>query len=496
MSHQDRDGRTSFPFHFQALKDAFLWLVDTADLSAIHFRVDCTWSTLGLIFAALLWSWSDEKTLKERFFTARKICFKALGKLALGKVNAKKANAKKAKAKRARPKEPAGSYQAFVKLLRTWTPRLVLQLMVVLRQRMRTALAERMLIANFEIFAVDGSRVGLPRTESNESRFSPRKALKKKGGKGAKRRKRTARRAQAKRSRDKKADSPQIWLTVMWHVATGLPWDWRTGASDSSERDHFRDMIASLPKGALATADAGFVGYECWKKVIDSGRHFLVRVGSNVRLLKNLGYAKHKPGLVYLWPDKAAAKRMPPLVLRLVVVRHRRKPWHLVTSVLDQKQLSDKQVAEIYGLRWGIEVFYRHFKQTFERRKLRSKAADNAQVEVVWSLLGLWAIGLHAQSVLAAAGIPARRISVAGLLLAYRRAMHEYKSHPDPGESLLELLQRAVIDNYKRGPKASREYPRKKQEAAIGPPKVSPATKKQILLAGQIKNEMRAGLTA
>ncbi len=142
----------------------------------------------------------------------------------------------------------------------------------------------------------------------------------------------------------------------MWHVGTGLPWDWRTGPTDSSEREHLGQMIESLPKGSLITADAGFVGYEYWKEIINSGRDLLVRVGSNVRLLKKLGYVREKRGLVYLWPDQVAAKRMPPLVLRLVVVHEGRRPCYLVTSVLDHKQLSDKQVAQIYRLRWGIET--------------------------------------------------------------------------------------------------------------------------------------------
>jgi len=279
-------------------------------------------------------------------------------------------------------------------------------------------------------------------------------------------------------------------------VGTGLPWDWRIGPSDSSEREHFRQMIGTLPKGALVTADAGFVGYHYWKEVIDSGRQFLIRVGSNVRLLKKLGYVRQKRNIVYLWPDEVAAKRKPPLVLRLLAVHDGRKPCYLVTSVLDEKQLSDKQMAEIYRLRWGIEVFYRNFKQTFERRKLRSKSADNAAVEAEWSLLGLWAMGLHAQLVLAPKGIPTRRISVAGVLRAYRTPMREYKSHPDPGESLTELLGRAVIDTYQRGSKASRDYTRQKQETPPGPPKVFEATKKQIILAKQIKNELALGLSA
>ena len=140
-------------------------------------------------------------------------------------------------------------YQAFMKMLRTWTASLVLQLMVVFRERMRTALPDQLTIAGFEVFAVDGSRLEVPRTESNESRFSPRSTQKRRRGKGAKRRKSALRRDRAKRSRAKKANSPQIWLTVMWHVGTGLPWDWRTGPSDSSERDHLRQMIESFPSG-------------------------------------------------------------------------------------------------------------------------------------------------------------------------------------------------------------------------------------------------------
>src|SRR5262249_44220996 len=232
MSHQDRDGRTSFLFHFQALADAFSWLVKTADLSAIQFRGDCTWSPLGLIFAALLWAWSDERTLGDRFSTARKICFKALGNAALGTGTAKKAKDRK----------PAVSYQAFMKMLGTWTICLSLQLRGAFRERMRTALPGRVLVASFEVFAVDGSRLELARTESNESRFSPRSARSapKRRSKGAKRRKPASRRDRAERSRAKKANSPQMWLTIMWHVASGLPWDWRARAPPTTERRRIR----------------------------------------------------------------------------------------------------------------------------------------------------------------------------------------------------------------------------------------------------------------
>src|SRR4051812_7604546 len=476
MSHQGQTVHTEPAPHHQDLKVVLHWLLAYTDFSDVAFRDTCTWTPRGLTAAALLWAWSGEAALTERFDSARKIAIRALG---LGELTAQ-------------------TYQAFLKMLRAWTATLAVALVVALRRRMRGDLADRFLVGGYAVFGVDGSRLELPRTESNEARFAPapRRRSKSKSKSKPKSKSKRRRRSMAAAARAKKADSPQMWLTTMWHVGTGLPWDWRLGPSDSSERDHLRQMIAALPAGALVTADAGFVGYEYWKALLDSGRQLLIRVGANVRLLKGLGYARERAGLVYLWPDREAARRRPPLVLRSVVARGRRHPVYLVTSVLDEETLSDGQIIEIYTLRWGIELFYRHFKQTFGRRELRSHRGENAEVEATWSLLGLWSLGLHAQVELAYDGIPASRVSVAGLLRAYRAAMREYRSRPGPGESLWERLSEAVIDAYERTNKASRDYPRKKREHAIGAPEIRPATELEIEIARQIKDAHPTRLTA
>jgi hypothetical protein len=472
MSHQDTDGHSGSAPQHQALKQALDWLLNVAPLSKVCFRKECTWTPKALIFAAMLWAWSDEKTLTDRFAVARKIV------IAMAILR----------------RRPAKSYQAFLKMLKTWTLTLTMALQAAFRHRMQADLAERFTVQGFQVFGVDGSRLELPRTESNERRFSPASARRKR--KPKQRRRARSKKARARRAHQKKIDSPQMWLTTMFHVGTGLPWDWRTGPSDSSERAHFQQMIDVLPARALVTADAGFAGYEYWKALIESERHLLIRVGANVRLLKKLGYVKEKKGVVYLWPDREAARNQPPLALRLVVARGGRHPVYLVTSVLEETVLSDRQVVEIYALRWGVELFYRHFKQTFERRKLRSHTADHAELEATWSLLGLWAMALHAEVQLARERVPARRMSVAKILSAYRKSMREYKSRPDPGESLRELVSKALIDPYKRTKKSSRDYPRKKHGHAIGAPQIRNATKDQIKTAREIRDQPVLGLTA
>jgi hypothetical protein len=476
MSHQDNAGDSGSHFNHQSLKGALDWLLSKSCLASIGFREDCTWTPRALVMCALLWVWSDEKTLHDRFSKARKIACRMCPWL----------------------EAPAKSYQAFIKLLQHWTGTLAEAVRNVFRAQMQKRLPDRFRIAGFIPFAVDGSRFALPRTLSHEQAYTNTKKKKRKKAKqnAARKKRMTKKQKAAARAHQKKVASPQLWITTLWHLGCGLPWAWRLGPSDSSEREHMRQMMLELPSGALLVADAGFASYDLWQSLVALQCQLVMRVGSNVRLLRKLGYSKQRHGLVYLWPNRAAAKGQPPIVLRLVVIHNGRHPVYLVTTVLDERRLSDRQVIEMYRRRWGIELFYRHVKQTYELRKLRSRAADNAPIEAEWALLGLWAMALYAQCHLKPRAIPPSCIAMAGVLKAFRTPMREYKSRPDPGEDLHSLLDIAIIDGYQRVSKTSRDYPRKKQETAAGPPRIITATKAQIKKAREIWREMRLGLTA
>jgi hypothetical protein len=479
MSHQDFQGSAdrmhagrshSERLNAECLKVALQWLFVGVGWSVIGFRGDCTWSPALLSSTALLWAWSGETTLVERFHTARRIALFLFPPLIA----------------------PAGSYQAFTKILRKWTGPLVELIRGALRRRMQQSLGACWEFGGFVMFGVDGSRVDLPRTVSHENAYAAsRKAKKKSGGnQGPKQKRRQKeRRPSGANGHSRKADSPQMWLTTMWHAGTGLPWEWCTGPSDSSERGHLLQMLLGLPLAALIAADAGFVGYEYAKAILDSGRQLLVRVGSNVKLLRQLGYARESAGTVYLWPNRAASKQQPPLVLRLVVAHNGRHPIYLITSLLSKSACSDQQILDLYSRRWGIELFYRTLKQTFGRRKLRSTNAENAEVEIQWSLLGLWTMSLYALVQTTKQDIAPHRLSAAKLLRSFRRMLRDYLHPAKRGHSLCALLADAVIDPYIRQNKTARNYPRKKQESPPKPPHITTATNTQRQRAQEIVNK-------
>ncbi len=461
MSHRDSHVR----LNAVCLRQCLRWLLAGVRWSTITFRKDCSWTPKTLASAALLWAWSDELTLGERFFSVRKITMHVTNQ----------------------QQQLAKTYQAFTKILKRWTDDLVLLLTLALRERMRENLPKHWQVSGLVMFGVDGSRIELPRTRSHEQAYSS--VRHRRQGKN-----RYGKRLAAKDVQ--KANSPQLWVTTMWHAGTGLPWDWRIGPADSNERAHLGEMLPDLPSGALVAADAGFVGYAGLSEIVAQGFDVLLRVGANVRLLKELGWVRESAGTVYLWPDEASRRRQQPLTLRLVVAHNGKHPIYLVTSILSPRKLTDRQVVELYAKRWGIELFYRHLKQTFQRRKLLSASAPNARIEIQWSLVGLWAMALYALVEATRCGIPPGRLSFAQLLRAFRRTMRDYL-HPTKKESrLCERLRQAIIDPYIRKNKESRNHPLKKKERPPGAPVILRATSRQKKLAKMIKSQVRKGLTA
>jgi len=469
MPHQDTDQVTT---NAKDLQEALEWLLPEGTFSDITFRNQSIWNPMTLIFTALMWCWSGKSTLTKRFAEAQKIV-----------------------ARNAPDEEqPGKSYTGFLKRLAHWSTKLKERVIAEFRRTMQEELIDHFLVGGWMVLAGDGSRTATPRTSSNETRFAAKKKPKRKAKKPTAHQKRLQKARQRKQkkqtaeSRAKKASTPQIWLTVLYHVGLGLPWDWRRGPSDSSERGHLLEMAKGLPEKSLITMDAGFVGYDFWQELNQAGVAFVARVGSNVRLLKNLGYVRSERDIVYVWPDKARKKQQPPLVLRLHAFSGAKEEVYLVTNVLDEHSLSTSQMRDIYQARWGVETYYRDFKQTFGRAKLLSKTADNAQLELDWSLIGLWAICLYGTAQHIANGIPPKWRSVANLLHAFRLPMEQAKCEPDDGEDLLHLVAIALKDDYQRkSSKASRNSPRKKQKHKIGTPIFINATKEQQTEAKNIK---------
>jgi Transposase DDE domain len=230
----------------------------------------------------------------------------------------------------------------------------------------------------FTALGCDGSSLDCPRVEELERRLDP--PLKAQG-------------------------APQVWVTALVHLRTGLLWSWHLGKGYNRERSHLRALLGTLPAAALVVADAGYNGYELAQAIIASGAAFLIRATAKDMLYTEqpLSLADFTTGEVLCWPKHLREKNRLPLRVRLIRLRGN-KPnqdvW-LLTNVLEPERLSTEMASRYYRWRWENEGLFRTYKRTLTKFKVMSRTIALVHREVEGALLAtqlLLAQGVRAVS--------------------------------------------------------------------------------------------------
>jgi hypothetical protein len=336
------------------------------------------------------------------------------------------------------------------------------------------------------LLGFDGSRATTPRTVSNETAFcAPNYGQ----GKTAKyRRKKT--KGMRRRQNEKnpsEPQAPQVWITMMWHMSLRLPWTWRLGPSNSSERGHVMEMLEQekFPQDTLFCGDAGFVGYDFWKAILKAGGNFLVRVGANVSLLSETADVKRVGGgIVLCWPKGKMNSGEEPLRLRLVRVKIGKTKMWMLTSVLDCQELPVKKIIQYYKMRWGVEVEYRGLKQTSDKGILRCRNSARVYAELDWSIRAM----AFAELIALREQLPKddesqtdpeqdydpKDRSLANTIRALRKCMRNLNQDVDPSSDLLSQLAEALVQKYhNHTDKRARYRPPNPDKKPLGDPTVT-----------------------
>jgi len=264
---------------------------------------------------------------------------------------------------RPKRKAPGRSVNGYLMALRRLPYRALVALRTAVRRQIRKELGHWEEIAGWIAFAVDGSRLQLPRSEINERTWGC----------------------------NREAEAPNLWVTAILTLATGVTYDWCFGPGKSSERAHLLRMLSALPLGCLIVGDIGFCGYDQITAIIGQGRHVLIRCCSTTQLLTEGELTPSCNGWkVWLWPNNK--RQQQPLELRAIKIKEpgHKEPIWLLTDIMDARQLSKAAARELYKARWNIEIdVFRALKQTLGKAKLMGKTPAIVLREAELALLGL-----------------------------------------------------------------------------------------------------------
>jgi Transposase DDE domain len=403
------------------------------------------WALQPLLFTVLCMTWCLGDSQPERFETAR--AFYVV-------VHPKR-------------RRPGKSFQGFQKALKAVPCSLLRVVADLLRKQLLRRFGSLLHTDGWFVLGCDGTRLRAPRCEELEQRL---------GDSGG----------------DDKAGSnpPQVWLTVVVHLASGVPWAWLPGKGDASERNHLLRMCRWLPKAALIVTDAGYQSYALAREIANH-LFFLMRVSVQTtfyvpdtnletsadknRQVTQAEMEKWTDGEVYYWPKKEGQQQgNEPIKVRLIRIaaKKRKNDVWLVTNVLDTTRLPVEMASKFYRMRWENEGFFRTYKRTMNKLKLSGRTVATVHREVLGSLLAVQI--LLAQGMAARLAMRNKRVATSArqLVLLVRREMNEALR----GRTRRGFLQRAAgcqrEQRSRTSKKQKREWVGRKAPKALHPPKI------------------------
>jgi len=395
--------------------------------AALPGRKASRWQAQPLVFVLLAMTWCTGDSAPERFETARAFYVAT-------------------HPRRRRPGATcAGSHRALARV----PARALRVAAAAVRGRLAQARGRALGVDGFLPFGCDGSRVACPRGAELERRLPS-------GSTGE--------------------ATPQVWVTALVHLGTGLLWAWRLGKGDADERQRLRQLLAALPPRALLVADAACPAYDVLRALNGAGRAFLIRLPSRAPLYvpDKPALKKYREGPVYYRPAREQRKGRPPIPVRLVRLRRRDADVCLITNVLDERRLPRKAAGKFSRWRWRNGGLFRTYKGALKKVKLCSRTVAQVRRELEGSLLAVQLLLAQGALALHRAGeadvLPSPRQVLAAIRAEVRDITGAYLG-PRQRRTYWQRLEQARRDSERRKDKARRPWPGRLPPRPPRPPK-------------------------
>ena len=288
------------------------------------------------------------------------------------------------------------------------------------------------------VFAVDGSRANVQRSEALWERY---------GG-------------------DSKGGCPQVLLSTLFDVVSKVPHDVAVAPYGSDERQLLLGHLDRLRAGDLLVLDRGYPSFEVLCHLEGRGLDFAMRVRtqSGFPAVTRFVESGRRDGRIEITvPQDYRMKDVPPVSVRAVRIERRGAEPMVVLTSLPRRRFPIKAIRELYAMRWRIESYYQVVKGGyFGQGQFHAKTPDGVEQEVYAQAL-LVALSRHLMAGASAThAVPYEEVGEKAALLAVADDLTRLllTQRPADAAALLEhLLDR--IARHRVKPRPGRSYPRR-----------------------------------
>ncbi|MBL0717134.1 MAG: IS4 family transposase [Desulfosarcina sp.] len=214
------------------------------------------------------------------------------------------------------------------------------------------------------IFAVDGSKINLPRTLLSSNYKLP----------------------------SKNANYPQGLLSCLYQIKSQMPFDFDL-VSHANERICAQQHLDTLQENDIVVYDRGYFSYAMLHQHFDSKIHAVFRLQKNsYTVIKDFFSSPDTDIIVTIYPSSNKRREIMvkypdleiiPIQMRLIKYHIGDNTYCLGTTLVDQKQYSNIQdFIDIYHARWGVEELYKVSKRIFIIEDFHAKSERGVKQEI------------------------------------------------------------------------------------------------------------------
>lgn len=230
------------------------------------------------------------------------------------------------------------------------------------------------------VFAVDGSKINLPRPLLEEGFALP----------------------------NPQAYYPQGMISSLYDLKAKVPYDFFL-TNDGDERACAFKHLEQLSPGDIVVYDRGYHCYGLLYKHINSRIHTVMRMETTTtfNIVKKFANSNSNDKIVEFTPAEGSVgkirKSFPNLeikkiTLRLIKYTIKDVTYVLATTLLDKSKYPRKIFVDLYHSRWGVEEMYKTLKSTLDTTDFHGKSRKKVEQELFAGFLLMTLARLFANS--------------------------------------------------------------------------------------------------
>jgi IS4 transposase len=177
----------------------------------------------------------------------------------------------------------------------------------------------------------------------------------------------------------------------VYTVGDELPADVAIGPAREHDRKGWKKALSQVCKGVLYLIDRGYCCFDLWWQIERARSYFItpLKAGVTYEHLRWLNPKRQRDRVrdeLVCFPGMDRGDDF--VILRLVhILQEDGTWWSYVTNLIDEG-LTPQDIAEIYSLRWRIEIFFRHLKHTLNMDHWFAQSEAGVQGQLYVALIG------------------------------------------------------------------------------------------------------------